>query len=52
MSERFPMLSWQVGRVKITRVVEMDLPVPTAALPAATPEQLRKLPSHRGPRGA
>jgi hypothetical protein len=22
------MLSWQVGRLKITRIVEMDLPVP------------------------
>jgi hypothetical protein len=22
------MLSWQVGRVKITRIVEMDLPMP------------------------
>jgi len=26
------MLSWQVGRVKITRIVEMDLPVPAAAI--------------------
>jgi hypothetical protein len=24
------MLSWQVGRVKITRIVEMDLPVPAS----------------------
>jgi glyoxylase-like metal-dependent hydrolase (beta-lactamase superfamily II) len=36
------MLSWQVGRVKITRIVEMDLPVPAAAMPQATPEALRK----------
>lgn len=38
------MLSWQVGRVKITRVVEMDLPVPAACLPQATATELRKLP--------
>ena len=39
------MLSWQVGGVKITRIVEMDLPVPaTLFLPEATPEELRKLP--------
>jgi glyoxylase-like metal-dependent hydrolase (beta-lactamase superfamily II) len=37
------MLSWQVGRVKITRIVEMDLPVPAQMfLPQATPETLRK----------
>jgi glyoxylase-like metal-dependent hydrolase (beta-lactamase superfamily II) len=33
-----------VGRVKITRLVEMDLPVPAQALPHATPEALRKSP--------
>lgn len=38
------MLSWQVGRVKITRVVEMDLPVPAEYMTGATPEELRKLP--------
>jgi glyoxylase-like metal-dependent hydrolase (beta-lactamase superfamily II) len=39
------MLSWQVGRVKITRIVEMDLPVPaTMFLPRATPEELRRSP--------
>ena len=38
------MLSWQVGRVKITRVVEMDLPVPSRVLPEATPAELRKMP--------
>ena len=39
------MLSWQVGRVKITRIVEMDLPVPAQMfLPQATPEVLRKSP--------
>lgn len=39
------LLSWRVGRVKITRVVEIDLPVPaTMFLPQATPEELRKLP--------
>ena len=38
------MLSWQVGRVKITRIVEMDLPVPARAMPQATPEALRKSP--------
>ena len=37
------MLSWQVGRVKITRIVEMDLPVPAEMfLPLATPEALRE----------
>jgi len=36
------MLSWQVGRVKITRIVEMDLPVPAMAFPLATDEELRK----------
>ena len=37
------MLIWQVGRVKITRIVEMDLPVPaTAVIPQATPAVLRK----------
>jgi glyoxylase-like metal-dependent hydrolase (beta-lactamase superfamily II) len=38
------MLSWQVGRVKITRIVEMDLPVPAKVIPQATPEALRKSP--------
>jgi glyoxylase-like metal-dependent hydrolase (beta-lactamase superfamily II) len=38
------MLSWQVGRVKITRIVEMDLPVPAALIPQATPEALRRSP--------
>ena len=38
------MLSWQVGRVKITRIVEMDLPVPAEFMPGATPAELRKLP--------
>ena len=37
------MLSWQVGRVKITRIVEMDLPVPAKVIPQATPAELRKL---------
>jgi glyoxylase-like metal-dependent hydrolase (beta-lactamase superfamily II) len=36
------MLSWQVGRVKITRIVEMDLPVPTRVIPQATAAELRK----------
>ena len=38
------MLSWQVGRVKITRIVEMDLPVPARAMPQATAAELRKSP--------
>jgi glyoxylase-like metal-dependent hydrolase (beta-lactamase superfamily II) len=38
------LLSWQVGRVKITRIVEMDLPVPASCLPQATPAELRKSP--------
>ena len=37
------MLSWQVGRVTITRIVEMDLPVPARLIPQATAEALRKL---------
>jgi glyoxylase-like metal-dependent hydrolase (beta-lactamase superfamily II) len=37
------MLSWQVGRVKITRIVEMDLPVPAKVIRQATPAELRKL---------
>jgi len=36
------MLSWRVGRVKITRIVEMDLPVPLMAMPLATAAELRK----------
>jgi len=36
------MLSWQVGRVKIARIVEMDLPVPVRVIPQATAEELRK----------
>ncbi|CAN7199142.1 MBL fold metallo-hydrolase [Devosia sp. LjRoot16] len=38
------MLSWQVGRVKITRIVEMDLPIPASFMAGATPEALRRLP--------
>lgn len=38
------MLSWQVGRVKITRIVEMDLPIPATFIPQATPAALRKSP--------
>ncbi|GLQ94440.1 MBL fold metallo-hydrolase [Dyella acidisoli] len=37
------MLSWQVGRVKITRIVEMDLPVPVECVRQATAAELRKL---------
>ncbi|HEY1890147.1 MAG TPA: MBL fold metallo-hydrolase [Steroidobacteraceae bacterium] len=36
------MLSWQVGGVKITRIVEMHLPVPARLIPQATAEELRK----------
>jgi glyoxylase-like metal-dependent hydrolase (beta-lactamase superfamily II) len=36
------MLSWQVGRVKIARIVEMDLPVPATVIPQATSAELRK----------
>lgn len=36
------MLSWQVGRVRITRIVEMDLPVPVMVIPQATATELRK----------
>ncbi|MDB5482396.1 MAG: fold metallo-hydrolase [Caulobacteraceae bacterium] len=42
------MLSWQVGAVKITRVVELEMPVVYSAerpfLAQATPEALRKMP--------
>jgi glyoxylase-like metal-dependent hydrolase (beta-lactamase superfamily II) len=38
------MLSWQVGRVKITRIVEMDLPVPAGVIAEATPAALRRMP--------
>ena len=37
------MLSWQVGRVKITRIVEMDLPVPAKYMRQATVAELRQL---------
>jgi hypothetical protein len=36
------MLTWQVGRVKITRIVEMDLPVPLTFMQRATTAELRK----------
>lgn len=40
------MLSWQVGEVKITRIVEMEMPIPGGPagsfLTDATPEALRK----------
>ena len=39
-------LSWQIGAVKVTRIVEMDLPLkagePGSFLPQATPEALRR----------
>jgi len=41
------MLTWQVGRVKVTRVVEMSLPTPAGAayfIPQATAAELRKSP--------
>lgn len=42
------MLSWQVGAVKITRVVEMEMPVPAGEkggfIPDATPLALRAIP--------
>jgi glyoxylase-like metal-dependent hydrolase (beta-lactamase superfamily II) len=39
------MLTWKIGQVKITRIVEMDLPVPAVmVIPEATPEELRKSP--------
>jgi hypothetical protein len=38
------MPSWQVGRVKIAPIVEMDLPVPVAAMRQATAEALRASP--------
>lgn len=37
------MLSWQVGQVKISRIVEMDLPVPAKFIQQATTEELRNL---------
>lgn len=41
------MLSWQVGKVKVTRIVEMELPVdphPKGPFPQATAEALRAIP--------
>jgi glyoxylase-like metal-dependent hydrolase (beta-lactamase superfamily II) len=41
------MLSWQVGAVKVTRVVEMEMPVKAGAeffMPQSKPEELRKSP--------
>jgi hypothetical protein len=37
-------LSWKVGRVRITRIVEMDLPAPTEFLQGATHAALRMMP--------
>ncbi len=37
------MLSWQVGPVKITGIVEMDLPVPAKVIKQATAAELRRL---------
>jgi hypothetical protein len=36
------MLCWHAGRVKITRVVEMALPVPARVIQQATAAELRK----------
>jgi glyoxylase-like metal-dependent hydrolase (beta-lactamase superfamily II) len=42
------MLSWQIGAVKVTRIVEMEMPVPSGPdnplLAQATPETLRAIP--------
>ncbi|HLK25829.1 MAG TPA: MBL fold metallo-hydrolase [Caulobacteraceae bacterium] len=39
------MLSWKIGAVTVTRIVEMDLPVPHAVfLKDATPEALKAMP--------
>lgn len=38
------MLSWQIGDVKITRIVELEMEVPAQVIPEATPEELRKSP--------
>ncbi|MES3030093.1 MAG: hypothetical protein V4820_19840 [Pseudomonadota bacterium] len=42
------MLSWQVGAVKITRIVELQIPIPynraSPFLVEATPEALRAIP--------
>lgn len=42
------MLTWQVGAVKVTRVVELEIPVPYSArrpmIAEATPEALRQVP--------
>ena len=37
------MLSWPVGRVRITRIVEMDLPVPAKYMRQATIAELSRL---------
>src|SRR5580698_5882666 len=41
------MLTWQVGAVKVTRVVEMELPIKAGSesfMPQSKPEELRKSP--------
>jgi hypothetical protein len=43
------MLSWQVGRVTITRIVEIDLPVPVEGMPQATPTASATSRSRRAP---
>jgi len=35
------MLRWQVGQVKIPRIVEMDLPIPAKAIVQTTATKLR-----------
>jgi glyoxylase-like metal-dependent hydrolase (beta-lactamase superfamily II) len=42
------MLTWQIGAVKVTRIVELEIPVPYSAkrpmIAEATPEALRRIP--------
>ena len=38
------MLSWQIGEVRVTRIVELELPGGTFVLPDAQPEAVRPIP--------
>ena len=39
--------SWQIGEIKVTRILEMEMPLPyradTAFMPKATPEAIKKI---------
>ena len=39
--------SWQIGEIKVTRILEMEMPLPyradNAFMPKATPEAIKKI---------